>query len=126
MFMETQCRNRDNQSNSSFSGQCFNYNKYGHKSVECRSMVNRRNVSCYSCGKFGHIANQWRFKGNQSNLGLIRETTPFVMLATNLVILQNIVEARIWKRMLCQTRTKKIIREKWRLKKSKSNTRRCG
>lgn len=92
--MATQCKNRANQS-TTFFDQCFNYNKYGHKSVECRSMVNRKNVRCYACGRFGHFSNQCRSKGNQGNFRLIRETTLFVMLATNAIILQNTVEARM-------------------------------
>lgn len=41
---------------------------FGHKSIECRSMpISVRNVKCYTCGRFGHVSNQFRSKGNQWN-----------------------------------------------------------
>lgn len=93
--MESQWRNRANQNSSSFFEQCFNCNRYGHKSNECKSMVNRRNIDPMLVEDLDILlinAGQGEIK---VILGLIRETTLFVVLATNLVTLQNFAEARI-------------------------------
>lgn len=54
-----------------FTGQCFKCNNYDHKGNECKSVINnfqnRRNVRCYAYGRFRHVANQYRSRGNQIN-----------------------------------------------------------
>jgi len=59
-----------NQTNSSFSGQCFNCKRYGHKSHECRIMQMNKsfNGRCFACNRIGHMANQCRSRGYQSNM----------------------------------------------------------
>lgn len=53
--MPSQCRNRVNQNNNSGTSQCFNCKKYGHRTKDCRM-----NVKWHACGKYGHMANQFR------------------------------------------------------------------
>lgn len=66
--MASQCKNRMNNNGPSFSSKGFKYNKYGHKSNECKTVMNnfqnRRNIRCNACGRFGNVSNQFRSRGN--------------------------------------------------------------